>query len=205
MQELREAARADRDHPIGRRERGDQQRAEKQRLAEHAALPVVDELRQQRHEQHRELRVQHAGRRAHREQPQRLLVRQRLHFERRAAARPHRLPRKVQQIGRADRAQHAARVGHAHEQRRDAERRGEHVEQVTEHHAGERHQPGRPPLRDRARHHVDHVRPRRDREHAADDEKPVERSGRVHVFRFLHRMSADGVHCPALEANSKTG
>ena len=65
----------------------DLDRAQHQRLRQHAALRGIDELRQQRQIQHRDLRIQQIGDEAHREQFARAVDRQLAHLERRAAAR----------------------------------------------------------------------------------------------------------------------
>ena len=75
-EEQRDRAGRQRDHRIDADADRDLDRAEHQRLRQHAAGGGIDELRQQRQIEHRDLRIEQVGDQAHREQFARAVDRQ---------------------------------------------------------------------------------------------------------------------------------
>ena len=172
-------------------------------LRQHVAALRVDELRQQRDVEDRDLRVQECGQEAHGEQlagPVGLEVAPRP--QRRAGAGPHRGPGHPQQVAGAGQLHRLIGQRHGEHQRGEADGGGQHVAEQAQHHAGQRDRPGQPTLQDRARQQVDHVRPG-GADHAERDQGKAGQAGGADDHHRVPRQKRSGASRPASPSSNR--
>ena len=136
---------------------GDLRRAEDEALREHAAARRIDELREQRELEHRDLRVEDRRHESLAVEPARRHRVRSPRARRRGPARATSSTRATR--GRRPRCGSCRTRRHRRQQRGEAERRRQHVQQEAARRSRQRHEARRASLRQRARHEVQHVRP----------------------------------------------
>ena len=142
----------------------DLRRGKHQALRKHAAMRGIDELREQRELEHRNLGIEDRCHEAVAKQLDGRYARRRAWRRDRVRRMPGASTRATQGTLRPRSRIVSYATGTAASKRRQPERRGQRMQQESARRTGQRNEACRATLRKRARHEVQHVRPRRGHE-----------------------------------------